>query len=69
MRVKLNKRWVKYLSNFPESGMGYQVVNVKLKNGNKIKSAIVYNSQILELPGKTLRITPSEIESISMPQT
>ena len=50
MLIKLETKLIKRLLEQPESGMGYQKVNVTLKNGVVIKDAIVYNAEDLELP-------------------
>ena len=34
MRLQLKEHWVNYLRKLPESGMGYQRVDVYLKNGS-----------------------------------
>jgi len=46
-RIKLKKEHIKYLLELPESGMGYQIVDITLKNGQQIKKRIVLNSQFL----------------------
>lgn len=47
--MRLGQKWVDKLVNLPESGMGYQVVDVILKNGSTIKGIMVLNCQdILE---------------------
>ena len=44
----LSQKWIDKLKNLPESGMGYQSVAVKLKNGVVLKG-IVTNSDILRV--------------------
>lgn len=66
MRIKLNKHWVQILSNLPESGMGYQVVDVKLKNGKVIKNALVFNAEELEIPNEKVKVRSSEIIKIKL---
>ena len=34
----------------PESGMGYQRVDVRLTNNREIKDAVVFNAEEIELP-------------------
>ena len=48
--MKLNSHWTNYLLKQPESGMGYQKVQVTLKSGIIINDAIVLNSEDLSLP-------------------
>lgn len=66
MRIKLSKHWVEILSNLPESGMGYQKVNVKLKNGKVINNALVFNAEELEIPNTKTKITLSDIVDIEI---
>ncbi len=47
-RLGLSQKWIDKLKNLPESGMGYQNVAVKLKNGVILKG-IVTNSDILRI--------------------
>ena len=49
MKIKLNEEQINYLSSLPEKGMGYQVVNLILKDGNELKEQIVYNSSVLQI--------------------
>jgi len=48
-RIKLREEHIKYLLELPESGMGYQIVDITLKNGQQLKKRIVLNSQFLLL--------------------
>ena len=50
MQLTLGKKWVELLVNLPESGMGYQRVLVRLKDGRNVQNAIVFNSELLEVP-------------------
>ena len=50
MRIKLDKRWVAFLRSLPESGMGYQRVDVKTADGRELRNAIVLNCELLEVP-------------------
>lgn len=50
MRVKLDKKWSDYLVSKPESGMGYQRVDVRLQDGRVIENLTVFNAEDLELP-------------------
>ncbi|MCW9705653.1 hypothetical protein [Fodinibius salsisoli] len=48
-KIKLDKEQIEYLSKLPETGMGYQIVDVTLKNGQKINNQTVLNSEFLLL--------------------
>lgn len=50
MRIKLNKDWIEYFCSLPESGMGYQIVDITLKDGRVLKNIVVFNAEELELP-------------------
>lgn len=55
MRIKLDKKWIDYLVSKPESGMGYQRVDVRLRNGRLIENLMVFNAEDLELPDEFAR--------------
>ena len=40
---------VQRLLSLPEQGTGYQIVDIKLKNGEELQNKIVLNSTYLEL--------------------
>lgn len=48
MRIQLDQQWIDYLIQMPETGMGYQKVNVTLLNGVVLVGAIVFNCEWLE---------------------
>ena len=50
MRVKLEQRWMKRLFQLPESGMGYQRVDLRLADGRELKNVLAFNAQEVELP-------------------
>lgn len=43
--MRLSQKWVEKLVNMPEAMMGYQTVNVVLKDGRTIEGLIVLNCQ------------------------
>jgi hypothetical protein len=47
--IKLPESFINKLINLPESGMGYQIVKVILRNGRVLKMHKVFNSEILML--------------------
>jgi hypothetical protein len=61
MRIKLDKRLVERLLKLPESGMGYQRVDVKMADGRELKNAVVLNAELLELPDDFGPATVTEI--------
>jgi len=50
MRTKLSKHWMDYLLTQPESGMGYQRVDVEMSDGTILSDCLVYNASEIELP-------------------
>jgi hypothetical protein len=52
MRIKLEQRWTKKLLQWPESGMGYQRVDLRLDDGCELKDVAVFNAEEVELPAE-----------------
>jgi hypothetical protein len=50
IRIQLAQKWVKYLIHQPESGMGYQRVDVVLEDGTKLEDCLVFNAEEIEIP-------------------
>ncbi|MCH7777987.1 MAG: hypothetical protein IH878_15855 [Gemmatimonadetes bacterium] len=50
MRLTLEPPWPERLAGEPESGMGYQRVRVRLRDGRTVEEAIVFNGTVLEVP-------------------
>ena len=49
MRIKLAKRWTKRLLQLPETGMGYQRVDLRLADGRELKNVLAFNAEEIEL--------------------
>jgi hypothetical protein len=64
----LPKIWSEYLVSKPETGMGYQVVAVTLKDGKRIEDvAIVQSSLIAEVRGcDGVPFEPNDIASLEL---
>ena len=67
MRLDLNPHWTGRLLELPESGMGYQRVRIRLKNGRTIPRALVFNAEVLQVeeavpPFRSEDIADIEIE-------
>ena len=45
--VILSQKWKDHLSNLPESGMGYQVVNMKMKDGSQKVVTVLNGEHVL----------------------
>ena len=50
MRIKLEQCWTRRLLQLPESGMGYQRVDLRLADGRELKNVIAFNAEEVELP-------------------
>ena len=50
MRTTLPDNWVDYLVRQPESGMGYQRVDVTFEDGSSTDDCLVFNAEDIELP-------------------
>lgn len=48
--VHLTEPWIDRLVHLPESGMGYQKVNIILKRGGVLKDVIVFNAEECQVP-------------------
>jgi hypothetical protein len=50
MRISLEKRWRERLQAWPESGMGFQRVDVTTTDGRRVRGLLVYNGELLDVP-------------------
>ena len=64
MKLKLDKPWTEKLLNYPETGMGYQKVDVILKSGQIIRNIIVLNAEDLVLPDQYADLKLKEIADL-----
>jgi hypothetical protein len=55
MRIRLEPRWTKRLLELPESGMGYQRVDIRLVDGRELKDVVVFNAEEIEVPDEFAR--------------
>lgn len=61
MKLKLDENWTKKLLELPETGMGYQKVDVVLKSGEIIANVVVLNAEDLKLPDEYSRLKLEDI--------
>lgn len=66
MRAKLSKKWVEYLASMPESGMGYQIVDIMLKDGRVLKEIAVFNAEELGLPPEYKDFRTEDIQDVKL---
>ena len=50
MRLKLEQHWTERLLELPESGMGYQRVDIRFANGRTLEDVVVFNAHEVEVP-------------------
>ncbi len=66
MRLTLDKKWTDRLLQLPESGMGYQRVRVRLKDGRTIEDAVALNGQILLISDEVKGFDAADITHIEL---
>jgi hypothetical protein len=64
-KLELNKDQVEFLSHLPEQGMGYQIVDIFLKNGKELRGRIVTNCTYIKLVEEEI-ITADDIKKIEL---
>ncbi len=50
VHVRLPEIWSAFLLTQPESGMGYQRVDVRLEGDRELRDVVVLNAEMIELP-------------------
>jgi hypothetical protein len=50
MRIRLDSRWSDLLLRLPESGMGYQRVDIRFRDGRRLEDVPVFNAEEVDLP-------------------
>ena len=63
MRLQLEQRWTERLLELPESGMGYQRVDIHFANGRILKDIVVFNAQEFEVAEE---FAQAEIRDVSL---
>ena len=61
--IRLPAVWIDRLVHMPESGMGYQRVNIRLRQGKVLKDVTVFNAEECQVPEP---FEPSEIEDVEL---
>jgi hypothetical protein len=61
MRVPLDRKWCEQLVKLPESGMGYQRVDIRFAGGRTVRDVLVFNAQEAELPEEFARLPITDI--------
>lgn len=63
-KIRLTQEQMDQLSKLPESGMGYQIVNITLENGKKLNHRKVVNSEYILLENED--IDAEEIKKLEL---
>ncbi|KAA9338810.1 hypothetical protein [Adhaeribacter soli] len=66
-KIELPEPFVQYLIKQPEQGMGYQIVDIALKNGRKYSGLRVLNCSLL-LIDEEENILPDDIFEVNVNQ-
>lgn len=64
MQIELRKDITSRLLAMPESGMGYQVVDLVLADGRIVPDVMIFNCEIANLPDTFRDITSSDVTDI-----
>ncbi len=66
MIMSLSEKWSRRLVAMPESGMGYQKVRVRLRNGCEFRNVLVQNAEQLNVPDEAGNMTEADIQEIEL---
>lgn len=61
MRIQLDSRWTAELLRLPESGMGYQRVDIRFRDGRELADVPVFNAEEVELPDELARVEITDL--------
>jgi hypothetical protein len=50
--IELSPKWLDFLMHSPETGMGYQIVSVVLKDGTQLDRVVVIDGKIASIKGR-----------------
>ena len=63
--MKLGERWLQSLRAMPETGMGYHVVDIELKDGREFKQAVIDSGHLTRIRGlKQVPFSETDIADI-----
>ena len=61
--IQLSSKWAKVLLSQPETGMGYQIVTIQLKNGSEYPHVVIIGGVITQI--RRQKDIPFDEDSIS----
>ncbi len=63
--IELSQKWLKELIDQPETGMGYQVVSVILKDGRRFDQVVIVEGRMTQIRGlNNIPFTEEQIADI-----
>lgn len=63
-KIRLTEEQITIVMSMPETGMGYHLVTLGMKDGRRLRDRVVLNSELLVLNADEI-IKPEEIAEIS----
>jgi hypothetical protein len=64
MQLELRPEIVDRLWRMPETGMGYQIVDLVLVDGRVVSNVTIFNAEIANLPDQFGDIKPSDVTDV-----
>jgi hypothetical protein len=69
MQLELRPEIVDRLVTMPETGMGYQVVDLVLVDGRVLRNVTVFNSEVANVPEEFHDLRPSDVMDVRPSQS
>jgi hypothetical protein len=66
MRILLREPLVQKLVSLPETGMGFQFVDLMLEDGRVVPNVVVLNAEIAEIPEEVASIRDTDIVDVRL---
>ncbi len=66
MQIELRPETIDRLLTLPESGMGYQLVDLVLVDGRVVPNVPVFNSEVANVPDAFGRITAFDVADVRL---
>ena len=66
MQLELRRELIDRLINMPETGMGYQIVDLLLADGRVVPNVTIFNCEVVNLPDAFVNISPSDISDVRL---
>ena len=66
MQIELQKDIINRLLALPENGMGYQVVDLVLADGQIVPNVKIFNCEIANLPESYRNVRPSDVMDVRL---